>query len=65
MDGAGRRLQLNRGMDHLLPGEDADVPGFCRALGLAGLGLGDDWLRKVCWDNSVALFGLPEPVGGG
>jgi predicted TIM-barrel fold metal-dependent hydrolase len=30
--------------------------------GLAGIGLGDDWLRKVCWDNPVALFGLPETV---
>jgi uncharacterized protein len=27
--------------------------------GLARLGLGDDWLRAVCWDNPVALFGLP------
>ena len=25
--------------------------------GLAGLGLGDDWLRAVCWDNAVRLFG--------
>jgi len=24
---------------------------------LAGLGLGDDWLRRVCWDNAVRLFG--------
>jgi predicted TIM-barrel fold metal-dependent hydrolase len=30
--------------------------------GLAGIGLGDDWLRKVCWDNPVAMFGLPEAV---
>ena len=22
-------------------------------------GLGDDWLRAVCWDNPVALFGVP------
>ena len=28
--------------------------------GLAGTGLGDDWLRRVCWDNPVGLFGLPE-----
>jgi len=27
--------------------------------GLARLGLGDDWLRAVCWDNPVAMFGLP------
>ena len=30
--------------------------------GLAGIGFGDDWLRKVCWDNPVAMFGLPETV---
>jgi predicted TIM-barrel fold metal-dependent hydrolase len=33
--------------------------------GLAGLELGEDWLRAVCWDNPVAIFGLPEAVGGG
>ncbi len=27
--------------------------------GLARLGLGDEWLRAVCWDNAVALFGTP------
>jgi hypothetical protein len=59
-------------MDHaLLPEEDADVPGFIpypyarQLAGLAGIGLGDDWLRRVCWDNPVAMFGLPEAVGGG
>jgi hypothetical protein len=52
-------------MDRVLgPEEDGDVPGFWLA-GLAGIGLGDDWLRKVCWDNPVAMFGLPEAVGGG
>ena len=25
--------------------------------GLARLDLGDDWLRAVCWENAVALFG--------
>jgi predicted TIM-barrel fold metal-dependent hydrolase len=25
--------------------------------GLARLDLGDDWLRSVCWENGVALFG--------
>ncbi len=25
---------------------------------LAGLGLGDDWLRAVCHDNAAELFGL-------
>jgi predicted TIM-barrel fold metal-dependent hydrolase len=29
-------------------------------LGLAGLGLGDDWLRDVCWNNGVRLFGDVE-----
>ena len=37
--------------------------------GLARLGLGDAWLRAVCWDNPVALFGAPpesgEAAGGG
>jgi predicted TIM-barrel fold metal-dependent hydrolase len=27
--------------------------------GLARLGLGDDWLRAVCWGNAVGLFGGP------
>jgi hypothetical protein len=26
---------------------------------LARLGLGDDWLRDVCWRNGAALFGVP------
>jgi predicted TIM-barrel fold metal-dependent hydrolase len=26
---------------------------------LAGLGLGQAWLRAVCWENPVALFGVP------
>jgi hypothetical protein len=25
--------------------------------GLAGLGLGEEWLRAVCWENATALFG--------
>ena len=43
------------------------VGGFAPDYGWAGIGLGDDWLRKVCWDNPVALFGPPsaEAVGGG
>jgi predicted TIM-barrel fold metal-dependent hydrolase len=27
---------------------------------LERLGLGDDWLRAVCWENGVRLFGLPD-----
>jgi uncharacterized protein len=26
---------------------------------IADLGFGDAWLRRVCWDNAVALFGPP------
>jgi hypothetical protein len=29
---------------------------------LARLGLGDDWLRAVCWGNAAALFGLGDGV---
>ncbi len=25
--------------------------------GLAGLGLGEPWLRAVCWDNAARMFG--------
>lgn len=32
---------------------------------LERLGLGEDWLRAVCWDNAVRLFGEPaRPVTG-
>jgi len=30
--------------------------------GLARLELGDDWLRAVCWENGVALFGADRVV---
>ncbi|MEO9326240.1 amidohydrolase family protein [Nocardioides sp. C4-1] len=29
---------------------------------LAALGLGDDWLRDVCWHNAAALFGVDVAV---
>jgi hypothetical protein len=28
-----------------------------------GLGFGAEWLRAVCWDNPVALFGAPVASG--
>jgi uncharacterized protein len=28
---------------------------------LAGLGLGDDWMRSVCWSNAAGLFEISEP----
>ncbi len=30
--------------------------------GLARLGLGDDWLRAVCWENGVRMFGAERPT---
>ena len=32
--------------------------------GLARLDLGDDWLRAVCWDNGVELFGESKSSSG-
>jgi predicted TIM-barrel fold metal-dependent hydrolase len=32
--------------------------------GLAGLDLGDDWLRDVCWHNGLRLFGESESPPG-
>jgi predicted TIM-barrel fold metal-dependent hydrolase len=29
---------------------------------LADLGLGDDWMRGVCWDNAARLFGISAPA---
>ena len=45
----------------------SDFPTIPHALaaqvsGLAGLGLGDDWLRAVLWHNGLRLFGL-RPSG--
>ena len=37
--------------------DDFDDPSTA---GLARLDLGHDWLRAVCWDNPVALFGVPD-----
>ncbi len=30
---------------------------------LERLGLGDDWLRRVCWENGAALLGVPGILG--
>lgn len=37
-------------------------PYAAQLTGLAGLDLGDDWLRAVCWGNAAALFDLPSAV---
>jgi predicted TIM-barrel fold metal-dependent hydrolase len=31
---------------------------------LERLGLGDEWLRAVCWDNAAALLGVPAAAAG-
>ena len=47
----------------LLGSDFPNIPyPYARQLaGLARLGLGADWLRAVCWDNPVALFGSSSP----
>jgi hypothetical protein len=45
----------------------ADFPNipypYCHQIeALVRLGLGDDWLRAVCWDNGARLFGIAAPV---
>ncbi len=47
--------------DKVLLGSDFPTipyPYLDQLEGLARLDLGDDWLRAVCWDNGVRLFGL-------
>ena len=46
----------------LLGSDFPNIPyPYARQLaGLARLDLGEDWLRAVCWDNPVALFGGPD-----
>jgi hypothetical protein len=63
---------LGLGGKVLLGSDFPNIPyPYARQLtGLAGLGFGDEWLRAVCWDNPVALFGAPvsrdgEGDGGG
>jgi uncharacterized protein len=62
---AGRRGQLrDLGLaGRLLLGSDfpnIPYPYAHQLEALARTGLGDDWLRAVCWHNAAALFGLPE-----
>jgi uncharacterized protein len=46
----------------LLGSDFPNIPyPYARQLaGLARLGFGQAWLRAVCWDNPVALFGAPS-----
>ena len=46
----------------LLGSDFPNIPYPCarQLAGLARLDLGKNWLRAVCWDNPVALFGAPD-----
>ncbi len=62
---AGRRGQLRElGLaGKVLLGSDfpnIPYPYAHQLEALARTGLGDDWLRAVCWRNAAALFDLPE-----
>jgi len=48
----------------LLGSDFPNIPyPYARQLaGLTRLGFGDAWLRAVCWENPVAMFGSPEAV---
>ncbi|HVB41372.1 MAG TPA: amidohydrolase family protein [Streptosporangiaceae bacterium] len=55
------RPRLASAADRILLGSDfpnIPYPYATQLQGLAGLGLGDDWLRAVCYQNAVRLFGL-------
>jgi hypothetical protein len=51
----------------LLGSDFPNIPyPYARQLtGLERLGLGDAWLRAVCWQNPVAMFGSPALVRPG
>lgn len=54
------RLQALGLAGKVLPG--SDFPNIPHVYGgqlaaLAGLGLGERWLRAVCWDNATRMFG--------
>jgi predicted TIM-barrel fold metal-dependent hydrolase len=52
---------LGEGGKILLGSDFPNIPyPYARQIaGLAGLGFGDRWLKSVCWENAVALFGEP------
>jgi len=58
--------RLDRLRDRLLLGTDFPTipyPYVHQLESLERLGLGDDWLRAVCWQNGLDLFGPPPLVG--
>lgn len=53
--------------DRVLLGSDFPTipyPYLHQLEGLERLGLGDDWLRAVCWHNAAALVGAPPQAQG-
>jgi uncharacterized protein len=48
----------------LLGSDFPNIPYARQLAGLARLGLGEDWLRAVCWESPVALFGAPAADSG-
>jgi predicted TIM-barrel fold metal-dependent hydrolase len=51
--------------DRILLGSDfpsIPYPYLHQLESLERLGLGDDWLRAVCWHNGAALFGPGRSV---
>jgi predicted TIM-barrel fold metal-dependent hydrolase len=60
---AALRPRLAAAADRILLGTDfpnIPYPYLHQLDALAGLGLGADWLRGVCYHNAARLFGLPE-----
>jgi hypothetical protein len=69
-EAVGRELapRLARLRDKVLLGTDfPNIPhDYAHQLDvLERLGLGDDWLRAVCWDNAARLLGLDRQPGAG
>ena len=59
--------RLDRQRDRILLGTDFPTipyPYVHQLESLERLGLGDDWLRAVCWDNAAALVGAEPGVPG-
>jgi predicted TIM-barrel fold metal-dependent hydrolase len=57
--------ELGLGGKILLGSDFPNIPyPYARQLaGLERLGLGEAWLRAVCWENPVAMFGSPPEAG--
>ena len=59
--GPAYRERLARLEDRIVLGSDfpnIPYPYVDQISGLAGLGLGDDWMRSVLWTNGARLLGL-------